>query len=118
MEKEGIKQKPIAELNDNSILLYAERQKFKESNLPKDLMEKMRIKFIKQKKISMIAFGILGAYLIIMQFLIVYSNSPSAFLKNSTIQFFPLLGVLFFQMNRQNLGKKIFILGLLLNWEE
>jgi predicted metal-dependent hydrolase len=49
MNSESLKQKLIAELNENSILLYAERQKFKQDNLPLELLQKMRSKYVSKK---------------------------------------------------------------------
>lgn len=118
MNMESLKQKLIAELNENSILMYAERQKLKEDQLPKALLQKLLIKYQKQKKLSLIGFGLLGALLIVVQYILVYSQNKYPFLQQVSIQFMPLLGVLFFQMNIQNFGKRIFILELLLNWEE
>lgn len=116
MNTESLKQKLITELNENSILMYAERQKLKEDQLPKELLQKMLIKHQKQKKLSLIFFGVMLAFLILLQWYIAYSQNKSLFMQNVLLQFTPILGVLYFQMNFQNLGKRIFILELLLNW--
>jgi len=90
MNKETIKQKLINELNENSILMYAERQKLKEDHLPKELLEKM----LKKHK------------------------NTNPFLQNVMLQFMPVLGISYFSASHQNYGKRIFILELLLDWEE
>lgn len=118
MNTESIKQRLIAELNENSILLYAERQKLKKDHLPKELLETMLQKHKKQREWSKILFGILGAFLIMLQFYIVSSENAYPFLQNIMIQFIPILGILFFSASYQNYGKRIFILELLLDWEK
>ncbi len=118
MNTESLKQKLIAELNENSILLYAERQKFKQDNLPIELLQKMRDKYVKQKRFSMIAFGILGAFLIMLQFYIVSDDNANPFLQNIMLQFTPILGISYFSASHQNYSKRIFILDLLLDWEK
>lgn len=118
MNTESIKQRLIAELNENSILLYAERQKLKKDHLPKELLEEMLKKNLKARKFSKIVFGILGVFLTL---LIGYSRIPSApniLLQSVIFQFMPILGVIFFSASYQNYGKRIFILELLLDWEK
>lgn len=118
MNTESIKQRLIAELNENSILLYAERQKFKEDYLPKELMEKLKSKYKKQKRIGMIAFGVLGAFIILSLTLLSISDDADNIFQSIAMQFTPILGILYFSAQNQNLGKKIFILDLLLDWEK
>ncbi|MDA3905512.1 MAG: hypothetical protein PF484_05490 [Bacteroidales bacterium] len=118
MNKETIKQKLIEEMKHNSIMLYADRQTFKKNSIPKDYIKKQLLKNKKQKKFSLIAFGVIIAILMLMQFYIVYSENAYPFLQNVMLQFFPILGIIFFQANYQNFGKRIFILELLLDWEE
>lgn len=117
MNIESIKQRLIAELNENSILLYAERQKFKENDLPQDLINIMRKKYQKQKKLSMIGFGVLGAFIILSLTISKLIESPQDIFQTIGIQFTPILGILYFSAQNQNLGKKIFILDLLSDWE-
>jgi hypothetical protein len=117
MNTESIKQRLIAELNENSMLLYAERQKFKENDIPQDLINTMRKKYQKQKKLSMIGFGVLGAFIILSLSLLTISEKPHYILQNIAMQFTPILGILYFSAHNQNLGKKIFILDLLSDWE-
>lgn len=50
MNKEKIKQHLIEELKHNSIMLYADRQAFKKSIIPKDYIEKQLKRNKKQKK--------------------------------------------------------------------
>lgn len=118
MKADKLKQQLIDELNENSFLHYAEIQKFKKNNLPKDLISKKLNSFKRQKKITLVMFGVLGAFLIFTQFILIESENSHPFLQNLSLQFIPILGVLFFQSNYQNIGKRIFILELLLNWEE
>lgn len=118
MKTDKLKQQLIDELNENSFLHYAEIQKFKKNNLPKDLISKKLNSFKRQKKITLVMFGILGAFLIFTQFILIESENSHPFLQNLSLQFIPILGVLFFQANYQNIGKRIFILELLLNWDE
>jgi len=118
MNKENIKHQLIEELKHNSIMLYADRQAFKKNNIPKDYIKKQLLKNKRQKNFSLIAFGVLIAILMLIQFYIVYSENAYPYLQNVMIQFFPLLGLMFFQANYQNFGKRIFILELLLDWEE
>lgn len=118
MEKETIKQKLITELNDNGMLLYADKQKLKTNEIPYDFLQKKLTTFKKQKKISAIAFGIIGAFIIFSLFLSQTNESSNNFLQLYVIQLIPILGILYFSSQNHNLGKKIFILELLLNWEE
>lgn len=118
MNKENIKQKLIEELKQNSIMLYADRQVFKKKLIPKDYIQKQLIRNKRQKKFTLIAFGIVMAILILLQFYIVLSENAYPYLQNVMLQFFPLLGLMFFQANYQNFGKRIFILELLLDWED
>lgn len=118
MNTDSIKQKLIAELNENSILLYAERQKFKQDNLPKELLENMLKKHRRQRQWTKILFGLLAAFLIMLQFYIVSSENANPFLQNMILQFMPILGISYFSASYQNYGKRIFILELLLDWEE
>lgn len=118
MNTEALKQKLIAELNENSILMYAERQKLKADHLPKDLLEAQLKKHKRQRQWTKILFGILAAFMIMLQFYIVYSENAYPYLQNVMMQFLPFLGILFFSANYQNYGKRIFILELLLQWEE
>ncbi len=118
MNKEKIKQHLIEELKHNSIMLYADRQAFKKSIIPKDYIEKQLKRNKKQKKGSLIAFGVVLALMIVLQSYIVLSENAFPYLQNISMQFMPMLGLLFFQANHQNFGKRIFILELLLNWED
>jgi len=118
MNTDSIKQRLIAELNENSILLYAERQKLKEDHLPKELLEEMLKKHKKQRQWSKVLFGVLGAFLIMLQFYIVSNENANPFLQNVMLQFMPILGISYFSASHQNYGKRIFILELLLDWEK
>ena len=118
MNTDSLKQRLIAELNENSILLYAERQKFKEDHLPKELLEKMLKKHKRQRQWSKILFGILAAFLIMLQFYVVSSENAYPYLQNVVLQFMPVLGISYFSASYQNYGKRIFILDLLLDWEK
>lgn len=118
MNKETLKQHLVEELKRNNIMLYADRQAFKKDKIPKDYIEKQLIRNKRQKKLSFIAFGVLIALMIVLQFYIVLSENAIPFLQNISVQFMPMLGVLFFQANHQNFGKRIFILELLRDWEK
>jgi len=118
MNTESLKQKLIAELNENSMLLYAERQKLKEDHLPKELLEQMLKKHKKQRQWTKILFGIIVAFLVILQFYIVSDDNANPFLQNIMLQFTPILGISYFSASYQNYGKRIFIIELLLDWEK
>ena len=118
MNTELLKQKLIAELNENSILLYAERQKFKENHLPKELLEEMLIKYKRKKKFNSIAFIVILIVIVLMLSLARFNESPNNILLQMGFQFMPVLGGLFFSAQTMNFSKKIFILDLLLDWEE
>lgn len=118
MNTESIKQKLIAELNENSILLYAERQKLKAEHLPKDLLEEMLIRYKKKKKFNSIAFIVILVVIVLILFLAGFNENPRNILFQMGFQFMPILGGLFFSAQTMNFSKKIFILDLLLNWEK
>ncbi len=118
MDTKAIKQKLIAELNENSILMYADRQKFKAEELPMELLQKMHKKYKRQKQFSLILIGILLAVLIIIQFIISSAGSTPKLLQSFTLQFLPFQGIFFFQFNFQNYGKRIFVIELLMQLED
>ena len=117
MEKETIRERLISELND-STLLYKDRQKFKKEELPKDFLEKLILKYSKERKLTAIAFSILGMIIIFSLFTSHLFAKSSFSLQLLGIQLTPLLGVLFFGSQNKNLAKRIFILKLLLDWDD
>jgi hypothetical protein len=118
MDTEALNQKLIEELNENSILMYADRQKFKAEKLPMELLQRLHKKYKRQKQFSLILIGILLAVLIIIQFAISSAGNTPKLLQTFTLQFMPLLGIFFFQFNFQNYGKRIFVIELLMQLED